>query len=354
MYKRVRVLREQFSHRSDEVNKLSFKIKVKAVNISWLHIGKGSLKLRISGVTRLRNIKKLNLWGLTKAINEGSLIVTYDYYECVRYGNKIVIPGSSLKGVCRSRIELLQKADIKGDVGSCFIKASQPVTKAPQKGMSGWRHYKIWNAVLGEGRGKECQATRWEYYEDIQVCKTCDVFGTSGLTSKVFFGNLTSNNAGTAEVTLDFNEKAEIVKPKANFEGEIVFTSCNLSDIGLVFIGLNLHSENKPILIGKNKYRKRLVVEGPPQIKGKEIEFGIINLNITKIIIPPRFKNYLKEVIGDYEFNEDEYGFIILNGEYVKAFVNKAVNEALTKVPWIKAGLEINEFEILKSKGVMK
>lgn len=358
MSKRVNVLRKTPSFRSDERGKLSFKVKIRAINVSWLHVGTGSLKLEVSGnipdyLAKLKRERKLNLENLKKAIEKKLLTISYDYYECVRYGGKIVIPGSSLKGVCRSRIELLQKADVRGNVGSCFIRASAPIVKKPEKGHHGWRHYVIWGDVLSENRGAPCQAVGKEFYEDILVCNTCDVFGTSGLASKVFFGNLVSNNAEIVKMTLDFNESVEAVKPGGVFEGEIAFISCSLADVGLVFIGLNIHEANKPILIGKSKYRRRLVVKGPSDVVDKYVTFGIVNLNATEIRAPPRFKDYLGKIVKANKFKVDSYGFIVLNGEHVKEFVSKAVSEALNSIPWIKERLKISEVEILKSKGVM-
>lgn len=358
MYRKVNVLRRVFSSRCDERNRLSFKIKVKAENKSWLHIGTGSVKLEFSKnipeyIDELIREGRLAPDNLKMAIDRGTITISYDYYECTRYNGKVVIPGSSLKGVCRSRIELLHRADDKGYVGSCFIRATAPRIQAPKKGTHGWRHYIVWDDVLGENRGPPCQATGKEYYEDIMVCSTCDVFGTSGLASKVFFGNLISGNAETVKLTLDFNERIEAVEPGAVFEGDITFTSCSLVEVGLVFIGLNLHDPGKPILMGKNKYRSRLVVDGPSYVRGKRIVFGIVNLEVTKIMVPYRFKGYLDNVVGINTFDIDELGFITLKGEQVLKFVNKAVSEALNANPWIKEGIKINELEILKSSGVM-
>lgn len=355
MYRKVSVVRKAFSPRSDERGRLSFKIRVRAENKSWLHIGTGSVKLEVSENTpkyidKLMCEGKLTLNSLKSAIDRGVIVVGYDYYECTRYHGRVVIPGSSLKGVCRSRIELLHRADDRGYVGSCFIRATAPVTQAPKKGVHGWRHYTIWGNVLGEYRGPPCQVTD----RVSSVCSTCDVLGTSGLASKVLFGNLISGNAETVKLTLDFNEKIEAVKPGAVFEGDITFTSCNLAEVGLVLIGLNLHDPEKPILIGKSKYRSRLVVDGPPDVKGKRITFGIVNLKVTEILVPYRFKDYLNKVVGVETPYINELGFIVLKGVQVSKFVDKAVSEALNVNPWIREGIKVNELEILRSSGVMQ
>jgi len=357
MSRRVFVRRTMFSFRSDEQNRLSFKLRVRAVNESWLHIGTGSLKLKFSRdivdrIAKLRESGKLTLEALEKIAEETPSAVSFDYYGCVRYGDKVVIPGSSLKGVCRSRVELLQKADARGIVGSCFIRATGPLVRSPQKGYHGWRHYAIWDNVLGEDRGRPCSATRWEYYEDILVCSTCDVLGTSGLASKVFFGNLYSENAIVEYLVLDHNEKVEAVRPNACFEGEIAFVSCSLAEVGLVAIGLNLYDEGKPVLIGKNKYKKRNVVDGPSDVKGKDIEFGVVNINPVEVRAPSRFEKVLKNIVGAEKFDTDDYGFTVLNREFTRRLIEKAVSEAVNAVPWIKDYLKFNELEILRSQGV--
>ena len=64
-----------FSFRSDEQNRLSFKLRVRAVNGSWLHIGTGSLKLKFSRdtvdrIAKLRESDKLTLEALEKIAEE--------------------------------------------------------------------------------------------------------------------------------------------------------------------------------------------------------------------------------------------------------------------------------------------
>ncbi len=248
--------------------------------------------------------------------------------EQIRFGGKPVIPGSSLKGAVRSRLELLI-AEKNGISIACFIRASPPPRTTPSKGRHGWRHMELWFDVISENRGRPCDATRWSYYEEIEVCRICDLFGTSGLVSRVDFGTLypVLEEDATEELEVIFScsrgikGRVEAIKPSIEFRGEIAFKGLKLSELGLLALGLRLY-DDRPILIGRFKYKR------VPVCRDKKLLlelFGRLNIYVEEVRMPLMIKDTISKLDIEYEIDGIN---IVLREQGVKNLIDLAINEA--------------------------
>jgi len=242
------------------------------------------------------------------------------WFKQFRAGDKPAIPGSSLKGAVRSRLELLFRAR-DGKVPSCFTYSGR-LTGKPRAGVSGWRHVETWEHVVYEDRGLQCSALDWEYYEDINVCEVCDLFGTSGLASRVDFSSLTPETPESVNTleelhvffSCDRNKSiegyVEAIKPRVVFEGEIAFKGLSPGELGLVSIAMNLVS-GRELLLGRFKYRRLGVLRGN---RVEPIVFGRIRVEPVEMRISIFFKNALDNILREHGFGTiyREEGFTLI------------------------------------------
>ena len=250
--KNVSVIRSEYTPRDSYLNGLTGKISLTLKTLSYIHIGSGAFKLYVDINVVKRFIEYFKRRGFDYALSSMSDKITkaisYDFSAFTRYGDKITIPGSTIKGLLRSRLELLFKGT-SGSTNACFSKAGIPLSVVPNKGLHGWRHVRIWGNVVFENRGPPCNLTSL----GTNVCKVCDIFGAPGLASRVFVGNFYPvNNNVTERKELEYGEKLEVVKPGVTFKGDITFHSLTLDELGLIFIGLGAKKDGTfvPILIG--------------------------------------------------------------------------------------------------------
>ena len=216
----LRVIRE----RPKERNKLSglsgvliFSVRV----IEPVHIGSGSPSLK--GLEELVKMKGEAIQGAEEAL------------DVIRISGKPAIPGSSLKGAVRSRLELTFRGH-DGSVPSCFSVIGD--VKIPS-----WRHREIYRSS-SENRGAPCDYLRYG-----TVCKVCDIFGAPGLASRIHFSNILFD---TEEEIISDVGRIVVIPRGAESEGTLLFQGMEPYELGLVLIGMgNL----KPLLIGMWKYR---------------------------------------------------------------------------------------------------
>lgn len=245
---------------------------------SYLFISSGSSKPIIKDLDELLklipDVSKASL-GLAEKV-ASSVPPRWDYVDpmSVFNGHRYLpyIPGSSLKGAIRSRVEMLLSS-------SCFRVGYQPLREPPRHG-HGWRHAKIWKpegvSVAVVRRPPPCDLNRSE-----DVCPVCDVFGAPGLASRVLFGSFMPVDFQLDDLDLDHNERVKAVKQGSVFRGSIHF-SLKLQELGLLFIGMRLH-EDRPILLGKSKYRLRLRLPSREQVVFGRAKIGLDAIKLARI-----------------------------------------------------------------------
>ena len=225
---------------------------------SYLHVGSGlqrivvdeeELRKRASGAKSRAELEKL--------VQEFSSKIELDYAELVIVGGKPVIPGSSVKGNVRSRIELSLKPK-NGKIRSCLIRDTRTPVSPPPKGKHGYRHFMIWKESLSFYRGEACEYVS-EKGQRAGVCLVCDLFGTSGLKGVIEFGDFVGDKVNPVKLNLPGNEKIWAVPPGSVFQGKVDFQSLKDWELGLLLYGMGIRDSRlgRLVLLGKHKYRER-------------------------------------------------------------------------------------------------
>ncbi len=154
--------------------------------------------------------------------------------------DKYFIPGSSLKGVIRSRIEYKLMYKNNTNAYSCYIVDGyfrQPSSK----------HLKFWN-INDQPR---------EYCEIPKICIVCDMFGNRNLASLTEFSDAVTYDNNPVERLPELGISA--IKPNTTFVMDILCKNYDYLRLGLLFLGLELYSKS-PILIGMYKYKYNGIV----------------------------------------------------------------------------------------------
>ncbi len=202
-----------------------------------------------------------------------------DYMRKIRRGKKVegelykihgkyVIPGSSFKGVIRSRIEykfIPVKEDNVYKTFSCYsiVGYADNISR---------KHMNFWGEDIRLFRNS-C-----DFQKTGSVCKVCDVFGAPGLSSRVFFSDLELIDKNYVVIVGELGGY-EAYKPGSRFKGEISALNFSLLDTGILFSGLEIYS-GSPVLIGKYKYR---YLDNPLKIGGGRYRVGLLRLTIKDV-----------------------------------------------------------------------
>ncbi|MEM2612362.1 MAG: RAMP superfamily CRISPR-associated protein [Thermoproteota archaeon] len=271
---KVEVIRQNPSDRSSYEG-LVGSITASITTLSYLHVGSGQqiafkvIEDKVSGKTRFEE----------------------DYLPFASIGRFIAIPGSSVKGNIRSRLELSFKSK-DGKVRSCFIRGSR-LYGAPQVGKHGWRHYRIWEHAVKEERGMPCDHTA-----GAPVCLICNIFGTAGLKSLVEFSNFFGEDVTGEPQNLEYEMKLIAVPPNTSFKGSISFRNLKPEELGLILLGMGITDSKvgRPVLFGRLKYRS--------QVSGRtfgRIKYEVLEIRLSKFSQPLQMKGRILMEPGSYE-----------------------------------------------------
>jgi RAMP superfamily. len=181
-----------------------------------------------------------------------------------RINDQYIIPGSTLKGAVRSRIEY--KLSPKNNKSlSCYIVEDNFY---PQYAVN---HIKFWGNDVVISRPK-CNITDYSN----KVCWVCNIFGSPSLSSLVSFSDAYLVDGGIVKLN-DLGYEA--AKPGSKFNLKITCFNFDKIMLGLLFLGLELYSKS-PIIIGilKYKYNKKL----GSLYKGK-YSFGLLRFELKEI-----------------------------------------------------------------------
>ena len=152
---------------------------------SYLHVGTGVLRLVLDEAwLRQQAAAARTRQQLESLIRKLSESIQLDYAQFSSLAGRPAVPGSSVKGYVRSRLEL-SFAPKDGVVRCCLIRATEEPLEPPEPGEHGWRHFRIWRQALEFEREPACDYSEGEG----QVCLCCDLFGTAGLQGLVEFSD---------------------------------------------------------------------------------------------------------------------------------------------------------------------
>lgn len=248
---------------------------------SHLHVGTGALRLVVDeDYLRRRAALAKGRHDLERLVQELSNTIQLDHEQFVllkdvKVGERPVVPGSSVKGNVRSRLELSFVPKKDGSVRCCFIRATDDPVNPPPKGQHGWRHFRIWQRSLRFRRGEACDYTD-EYTTG--VCLLCDLFGTAGLAGLIDFGDLVGTGVNLARVDLPTGEKLLVAPPGSTFEGTVSFRNLKPEEVGLLLYGMGMSDLRlgRPVLLGKMKYRRY-----PQRV------FGVVRYELVGLELAP-------------------------------------------------------------------
>lgn len=178
--------------------------------------------------------------------------------------SKIIIPGSSVKGAIRSRVEYKLAPKL-----SCYsvIGAAMPPAKFYQ------RHITFWGKDILQDINyrRTCSVER-----DGRVCLVCDLFGSHSLASRVFFSDAILERG---DITALGDLGITAVRPGSTFTLRIDGFSFSWIDLGLLFLGMEIFS-GSPIIMGAYKYRFNPRVGSA--YRGR-FYFGLVKFEITGV-----------------------------------------------------------------------
>lgn len=229
------------------------RLDVSIVAVSHINVSSTQFSLKVGEEGIRRMVEKVLGKPRRQVIEEIARILEADYTPFIHVGGRPTIPGSSVKGNVRSRIELSMKPR-RGLIRSCFIKTSHKVREPPE-GSHGWRHWRIWKGSIEAERGVPCDYVK---QRGQGVCLVCDLFGTSGLAGLIEFGEFIGEKVELENLALDYGIKLVAAKPGSSFSGSITFKNLKPEELGLLLIGMRILEgpEGNFVLMGRLKYRK--------------------------------------------------------------------------------------------------
>jgi len=303
---RVMVLRDR-PRRRDVYQALTGCLQVEIIAESHLHVGHSPH----------RPLVRIDEKGLQKLGARPSRREVERYIELLaevapfhRVSGKLTIPGASVKGNVRARLELSFKTR-DGAVRSCLLKAGPPPAEPAPQGLQGWRHQRIWQHVLHEER-PACNLLT----EGV-VCLLCDLFGSPGLSSLIHFSDFPMINGSEKIEILDlpYGMRLEAAKPGTIFRGSISFRNLRKEELGLLLIGMGIRNgrTSNPILLGRLKYlstrslggrplgraRYRLNALGLSKLSTESIEFNGMELEPGGVVLDEKTLDQLARCIVD-------------------------------------------------------
>ncbi len=305
----IQILRQD-PRRRDRLDGLAGRIRIKLrtcseslgdpVN-SYLHVGSGFLRLVIDEEDlRRRASQARSRAELERLVRELSEKIQMDYAQFVlTAGEEPFIPGSSVKGNVRSRLEL-SFVPRGGVVRCCLIRATRTPLQPPKPGKQGWRHFRMWERTLRFDRRDACNLTQTsesdtQQTSEFKVCLLCDIFGTAGLGGLIEFGDLKGKNVKLEPVklfTLRRRPRGRLwaAPPGSTFEGTITFRNLKPEELGLLLYGMGMRdsSQGRPVLLGKLKYQGNLLVESESKYpRNRQVVFGVVRYELVDLELAP-------------------------------------------------------------------
>jgi len=275
----VKTVRNRATDRSDFRNFSGFVIyHAEVASGSFLHVGSGEREKQLKNYEELRSIvssnKPIDINKVTSSYLASSEIAFFAHYGDRNTEQKqLIIPGSTVKGLSRFRMEHSFKI-INGLSLSCFIIQSK---YAPPRN-------KIMNFLNIYGDGNSI-TPRFTCRGKDDPCVTCNIYGKMGLRSRVHFTDaLLQTSEHIARMKTEFGSYLEVIKEGGSFSGKIYFDSLLLEEIGLILNSLGIFTK-APVPVGLSKYRSF-------KLNGKNVTMGKLHFNLKKLLVRKPNKTY--------------------------------------------------------------
>jgi len=231
---------------------------IKVPHDFYLRIGSGEDKELIDESLIQAVLKGEDLWQMKSKVE----MVDIRQHSTVQ-GNP-VIPGSTLKGAIRFRLE--QSFKVTSQVNACYVVRSfAPATR------KSWRHKKAYGA----------NQPRYSCRDTKRPCVVCNIFGMMGMRGKVFFTDAELIEGDIEQIDLLIRRgrlsHEEVIKPGSKFRCSIYFENLSKEELGLLFFVMNLDNK-KPILLGHHKYAIQ-------KSSTTSIKFGHVLFTLDEVVI---------------------------------------------------------------------
>ncbi|GIU72564.1 MAG: hypothetical protein KatS3mg003_2043 [Candidatus Nitrosocaldaceae archaeon] len=299
MYKRVEVHREVYTERTRSLeDRDNYLLKLSAIVPENSYLVSGAMPLELPNIENvLQKIKQIKskdikIEEIESIVKQISLIKHNRQKITIPYiNNRYFIPGSTIKGAVRSRVEykLMPKNSV------CYSCYRIEEDFDPRYAIN---HMRFWGEKVTIPRGM-CNAMKHD-----NVCIICDIFGAPALSSLVNFSDAVMQK-GDIERLSELNVDA--IKPNSRFTLEISCLNMDYIRLGLLFLGLELFS-NSPIILGMFKYRFNPKLG---KLFRNKYAIGLLKFELEKVIDsnnnehnPNDFINRAKEELEKSTINE--------------------------------------------------
>jgi len=223
------------------------------VESDYLHVGQG--KRGVELVKSVDDVEKLVEQALQGKLPNVEGYFSKEAFLLNKQGDKVVIPGSTIKGLVRSRLEL-------SIPGSCYI-VSRPSNSSSSV------YKRIFNPLPKP-------SDRFDIREYREVCPVCDLLGNSGLASRVSFSDFVMTSGKTSFVS-KANANYEVVTKGSKFIGKVVYRSIkSVEELGMLLYGFGLRQDgsSKVMLLGRFKFSDR---------QFGRVKFSVKNMDINAV-----------------------------------------------------------------------
>ncbi|GGP22332.1 hypothetical protein GCM10007981_17970 [Thermocladium modestius] len=162
-----------------------------------------------------------------------------DYVRFMSTEKGLVIPGNTVKGAIRSRLELLMDCACYNSLGN-----------RPSKSKS--------NTYISIYHPKRKQSDRFDPYRNKYICYVCNLFGNAGLASRVNFSDLEFQEGKVDFITIK-GIIYEVARRGSTFKGNIILDNPQPHEIGMLLYGAGYRGQGKwkTLLLGRFKYEMK-------------------------------------------------------------------------------------------------
>ena len=243
-----------------------------SVESDYLHVGSG--KRGVELIKSVKDAKKLAEEAIQGRLPNVEGYFSREAFLLIKQGDKVVIPGSTIKGLVRSRLELSIPV-------ACHI-ISRPSTSSSSV------YKRIFHPSFKP-------SDRFDPVKLREVCPVCDLLGNSGLASRVSFSDFVMTS-GKVDYVRKSNADYEVVTKGSRFSGKIVYKSVKSEEeLGMLLYGFGFrqNGSSKILLLGRFKFSDRRF--GRVKFSAKNLDANSIKRYITQ------FQNHYRPL----DFKED-------------------------------------------------
>jgi len=243
------------------------------VDSKYLHVGSGRKDVKL--IKKIENMKDLVEKALKGEWPDVESYFSREVNLLNKQGGKIVIPGSTIKGLIRSRLELSL-------TDACYIVSGRTASSS-----------KVYKKIFHYPNRRD--RDNFDPDERPYVCRVCNLLGNSGLASRVSFSDFIMTSGKVVYISKG-RAVYEVVTKDSKFVGKVVYRSIKSEEeLGMLLYGFGLRQDgsSKVMLLGRFKFSDR---------QFGRVKFSVKHMNINVV------KKYLTQFQNQFkprDFNEE-------------------------------------------------